>query len=156
LKIGEGEKRKDITDPNAPVQPFQNKNIPTNKTTVGSTATNNTQVGQQPGNGTNAGTPGNNSSGVASPAITGDVLLQGLVNVNAGNVNAKAGDLINVNTALNNAQQQALMASLNGNVQAQTNAQSLTQRLQQNGLLQKGQSVIGVGDGKIYITGTAR
>ena len=91
--------------------------------------------------------------------LTGDAMLSGLVNVNiqqllasvqlVANVNVQ-DVVVNVSDILNDNQIQALVQALNTNPQAALNANDLTSALQQAGVLDPNQWVVGVTGSQIY------
>ena len=91
--------------------------------------------------------------------VTGDAMLSGLVNVNIqqllasvqviANVNVQ-DVVVNVSDILNDNQIQALVQALNTNPQAALNANDLTSALQQAGVLDPNQWVVGVTGSQIY------
>jgi len=104
-------------------------------------------------NGTNATNSGTNAGNTTNGSLLStDGLLRGLSDVKLSNLsNLNGGSLVNINTAWNNVQVQALEQSLKANAGASSNAQTMTQLLQQRGLLGRNQFVVGYMGGKVYI-----
>lgn len=91
--------------------------------------------------------------------VTGDAMLSGLVNVNIQQLLASVQVIANVNVQdvvvnlsdiLNDTQIQALVQALNTNPQAALNANDLTSALQQAGVLDPSQWVVGVTGSQLY------
>lgn len=76
--------------------------------------------------------------------ITGDAYLSGLINVNIQNLNLQAQDLIDVNDVLNNNQIPVLLQALTSNSEANQNAERLTDQLQEDGLIEETDRVVGI------------
>jgi len=102
-------------------------------------------------NKTNANGANANSTTNASQLST-DALLRGLADIKLSNLsNLNGGDVVNINTAWNNVQVQALQQSLKANAGASSNALAMTQLLQQRSLLSRDQFVVGFMGGKVYV-----
>jgi len=131
--------------PTPATDPFRNN--PALKEPTGTSGSNRT------GTATSSSTTAPSSNTTGQVNVSGDTMIRGLVNItNITNINIQPGNIVNINTAMNPTQVQALMQSLSANRQAMTNAQALTTRLQQQGLLQPGQSVVGFSDGQAFVS----
>lgn len=94
-------------------------------------------------------------------AITGAAMLSGLVNLNVqevlANVSASANlqnAAVNVSDVLNDVQVAALVQALNTNPTAKATADKLTLALQERGVLQPTERMVGFSNGVIYKAGT--
>jgi len=106
-----------------------------------------TNSAASPSNPSGSGTPSNNASQLST-----DVLLRGLADVRVSNLsNLNGGDVVNISTSFNKVQIQALEQSLKANASAQSNAQIMTQMMQQRGLMARDQVVVGFMGGKVYV-----
>jgi hypothetical protein len=122
------------------------------------------QAGHQPGN-TKKGGQGQAKGGQPPVPVTRDWthelvnqpegLLNGLTDMDPTRIKVGLGDVVNVRRAVTGKHLQSLIQALNGNAQASQNAQLLTQRLQDRGLLRSGDRVVGYRDGKVYALGAA-
>jgi hypothetical protein len=84
-------------------------------------------------------------------------LLRGLFDVNPHDVRPRAGDVISVRTKMREKEVQTLIQSVNGNSRLYQNAEKLTLRLQEIGVLRAGDRVVGYAAGKIYaVVGSGR
>jgi len=63
--------------------------------------------------------------------------------------------MVDVSTAFNGGQLQSFMQSLSTDPQASATAQLLTQRMRDGGQLQPGQRIVGVVNGRVYVSGSA-
>jgi len=99
-----------------------------------------------------SGTPTNSSASNNASQLSTDGLLHGLADVRVSNLsNLNGGDVVNISTSFNKVQIQALEHSLKANAGAQSNAQIMTQMLQQRGLMARDQVVVGFTGGKVYV-----
>jgi hypothetical protein len=84
-------------------------------------------------------------------------LLRGLHDVNPSDVRPLSGDVISVRTKMRKKEVQTLIESVNGNHRLYQNAEKLTVRLQEIGVLRAGDRVVGYAAGKVYVVvGDAR
>jgi len=123
---------------------FRNNPVLGNNPAAGATNTNTGTTNPATGQNTNT------STGLAN--FNANNFVSGLTNLNLNTFTPQASNIVTINTSLNNSQIQSLMQTLNSNQQAATASQMLTQRLQQQGLIQQGQQVVGFNDGKLYVT----
>jgi hypothetical protein len=95
---------------------------------------------------------------LAATAYPGhESLLQGLLNVKPAEVSVSAAKLVNVRAKMSDKEIQTLIQSVNANRRVFQNAEQLTARLQEGGLLHAGDRVVGYAGGKVYaVVGSAR
>jgi hypothetical protein len=105
---------------------------------------------KKPDNAYSSTSPSNDKP-LATTAFPGhESILRGLLDVKPGEVHVKAADVINVRAKMRDKEVQTLIQSVNANRKLFQNAETLSARLQEIGLLHAGDRVVGYAGGKVY------
>jgi hypothetical protein len=83
-------------------------------------------------------------------------LLRGLLNLKLSSVKTRASDIVNARAKMSEKEVQTLIQSVNANRKVYDNAERLSTRLQEGGLIHAGDRVIGYADGKVYVMGGSK